>query len=87
MTITSFVRHTVPDYDQWRRTFDEYHDSRNLPKPTVYRGAENPLDITVVGSLDTLDEGQSFLNGADVRDSMAAAGVQDPQIWFTEEPD
>ena len=83
---TSFVRHTVADYDQWRQTFDDFHDSRNLEKPTVFRGAENPLEITVVGTFDSLDEAQSFLNGTEVRDSMATAGVEGvPQIWFADE--
>src|SRR4051794_22170319 len=85
MPITSFVRHTVADYDQWRRTFDEFHESRGLEKPAVYRGVENLSEITVVGSFDSLNEAQSFLNGTEVRDSMAEAGIQDPQIWFAEE--
>jgi hypothetical protein len=82
---TSFVRHTVADYDQWRQGFDAFHDSRNLPKPIVYRGADNPADVTVVGTFDSLDEAQSFLNGAEVREAMKASGVENPQIWFADE--
>jgi hypothetical protein len=85
MTVTSFVRHTLPDYDQWRKIFDDFHESHGLEVPTVYRGVEDPSEITVVGSFDSLEEAQSFLNGAEVRESMAEAGVQNPQIWFAEE--
>ena len=85
MGITSFVRHTVDDYDAWLQSFDEFHESRGLDKPTVYRGAVNGNEITVVGQFDSLDEGQQFLTGPEVVGAMRAAGVQNPDIWFAEE--
>ena len=83
MTITSFVRHSVPDYNAWRKAFDDFHEARDLKKPTVYQGAEEPNDVTVVAEFDSLEEAKEFFETV-VKEGLAAAGIQDALIWFTE---
>jgi hypothetical protein len=46
--------------------------------------ADNPNDVTVTHDFDSLDKAKAFVESADLKEAMAAAGVKgQPTIWFT----
>jgi len=86
---TSFVRHTVANFDTWRQHFDAFQktDAASVIKSgKVFQGNEDPNDVTVIHEFDSIADAQAVLQSSELRAAMAAAGVQgEPQIWFTEE--
>ena len=86
---TSFVRHTVANYDTWREHFDAFQktDAASVIKSgKVFQSTEDPNDVTVIHEFDSITDAQAVLNSPELRQAMEAAGVQgEPQIWFTEE--
>jgi hypothetical protein len=89
MTITSFVRHNVADYDTWREHYDAFQDTdaaQPIKSGTVFRSTEDPRDITVIHEFDNITNAKTLLESPELKAAMEAAGVQgQPQIWFTEE--
>lgn len=88
---TVFVHHHVRDYDTWRRHYDGFADfqaSHGVTDKAVYRGVEDPLDLTVMHRFDSVERAQAFLSSQELRDTMAAAGVEGtPQIELYDEAD
>jgi uncharacterized protein YciI len=88
---TSFVRHTVANYDTWRQHFDAFQDTdaaTQIKSGKVFQGTEDPNDVTVIHEFDSVADAQALLNSPELKAAMEAAGVQGvPQIWFTEEAD
>ena len=86
---TSFVRHTVANYDTWRHHFDAFQktDAASVIKSgKVFQSTEDSNDVTVIHEFDSIADAQAVLNSPELREAMEAAGVQGvPQIWFTEE--
>ena len=86
---TSFVRHTVADYDTWRQHFDAFQktDAASVIKSgKVFQSTEDANDVTVIHEFDSIADAHAVLNSGELREAMEAAGVQGaPQIWFTEE--
>ena len=86
---TSFVRHTVANYDTWREHFDAFQksDAASVIKSgKVFQSTEHSNDVTVIHEFDSITDAQAVLNSPELRQAMEAAGVQgEPQIWFTEE--
>jgi hypothetical protein len=88
MTITSFVRHNVADYEIWRQHYNAFQDSdaaAQIKSDTVFRSTDDPLDITVIHEFDDITDAKALLESPELKAAMEAAGVQgQPQIWFTE---
>jgi hypothetical protein len=60
---TLFVRHTVKDYNTWRRAFDAFQKVAHKHPPksgTVYQEADDPNDVTVTHDFDSVEAAQSF---------------------------
>lgn len=87
--IRLFVRHTVKDYAAWRTAYDAFQAAQGrslgITADAVYRGVENPNDITVSHDFETLKAAQTLAGSDQLREAMAKAGVVGaPQIWFVE---
>ncbi|HEY3336281.1 MAG TPA: hypothetical protein VGK16_13700 [Candidatus Limnocylindrales bacterium] len=83
---TLFVRHTVADYAEWRRTFDGFaatQEALGVTGKTVYQAADNTNDITVTHDFETLESARAFAASPELKAAMHDAGVtSSPTIWF-----
>ena len=88
---TSFVRHTVANYDTWREHFDAFQktDAASVIKSgKVFQSTANRNDVTVIHEFDSVTDAQALLDSPELKAAMGAAGVQGaPQIWITEQDD
>ena len=84
---TLFVRHTVADYDTWRRTFDGFastQEALGVTDKAVYRSADDANDITVLHDFATLEAAKAFAGSPELKAAMHDAGVTSaPTVWFT----
>ena len=89
MATTMFARHTVKDYGNWKRVYDELASIRKANGVTgagVYRDASDPNAITVTHQFKDMNTATAFANSEDLKSAMANAGVAGPpEIWFTED--
>lgn len=83
---TMFVRHTVSNYEVWRKAYDDFapvQTAKGVSAQAVYQGADNPNDITVTHEFASLAAAQAFLNSDELKSAMQGGGVVGvPDIWF-----
>ena len=83
-----FARHTVDDYDTWRKAYDDFDGERDAMGVTahgVYRGAANGQEITLFHDFEDLAAAEAFANSPRLMEVMKDAGVQGkPDIWMGE---
>jgi hypothetical protein len=81
-----FVRHSVDDYDAWRRTYDEFDKQRGPMGGTgdaVFQSVDDPNDVTLWHGFDTAEAARAFVSSNELRNAMQQAGVQgEPKVWF-----
>ena len=86
MTIV-FIRHTVANYQAWRKVYDGFapvQKAKGVTAQAVYQGAENPNDITVTHDFATVEAAHAFVDSEELKSAMQNAGVAGaPTIWFT----
>ena len=86
--ITMFVRHTVSNYEVWRKAYDDFapvQKAKGVSAQAVYQATDNPNDITVTHDFATLDAAQAFAGSPELRSAMHDAGVVGaPTIWFAQ---
>lgn len=84
-----YVRHNVADYANWRKAYDEFsgfQTRHGVRAEAVYQSLDDPGDITVWHDFDNAEAAHAFVGAAELRETMAAAGVQgQPQVWLTQE--
>jgi hypothetical protein len=84
---TIFVRHTVADYQKWRKVYDDFapiQRAKGVTAHAVYQATDNPNDVTVTHDFATLEAAQAFANCEELKKAMQGAGVIGvPAIWFT----
>jgi len=84
--VTLFVRHTVSNYETWRKAYDDFAPTQKamgVMAQAVYRGIANPNDVTVAHEFARLETAQGFLASAELGKAMQNAGVVGtPTIWF-----
>ena len=82
-----FVRHTVSDYPNWRKHYDEFgpvQKAQGVRMQAVYQAADNPKDITVVHEFATVEAARAFIGSPELKKAMQSAGVVGaPTIWIT----
>jgi quinol monooxygenase YgiN len=87
--IRMFVRHTVNDYNAWRKVYDDFADEQEnagVRSEAVYQSVDNPNDVTVWHDFADINAARAFVDSAMLREAMKSAGVQgQPQVWFTNE--
>ena len=85
---TLFVRHTVSNYDHWRKVYDSVgpvQKKAGVIAEAVYRGTDNPNDVTVTHEFASLAAAAAFAGGDDLKSAMRTAGIAGaPTIWFAE---
>jgi quinol monooxygenase YgiN len=86
---TMFVRHTVSDYGNWKRAYDEFASVRKengVTVASVHRDASDPNTIIVTHQFKDVDAAKAFAASEDLKSAMAKAGVAGPpEIWFSED--
>jgi hypothetical protein len=85
---TLFVRHTVTDYDAWRRVYDEFDATRRslgVTSDGVYQLDSNPNDLTIYHEFASMGAAKAFAASGDLREAMGSGGVVGtPDVWFTQ---
>ena len=83
------VQHTVRDYDTWKRVFDEHEATRRQHGATghlLYRGADNPNEITIVNQFPTREQAEAFAADPSLKTAMERGGViSEPRITWAQE--
>lgn len=83
------VRHTVADYDAWRRAYDDFDTERRsmgVRGAAVYRQLDDGNDLTVWHDFDDRRQADAFAASDRLREVMASAGVVGaPDIWMVQE--
>ena len=78
------VRHSVKDYDTWKRTFDEHADVRKgvgSKGAHIFRSADDANDVVIVFEFEDLDRAREFTNSSQLREIMQQAGVEGPPTF------
>jgi len=86
--VRMFVRHQVSDYASWRRHYNEFQDTTGrhmgVMAQAVFRGTDDPNDITVLHDFASDAKAKAFANSAELKSAMQNSGVTgSPQVWFT----
>ena len=83
------VQHRVSDFDAWKLVFDQHGDVRRRYGATgheIYRGIEDPNEITVVNRFPSKEEAQAFAADPSLKEVMARGGViSEPRMTWAEE--
>jgi hypothetical protein len=83
---TMFVRHTVSNYKDWRKHYDDFNGvqkAKGVKAQPVYQAADNPNDITVTHEFANLEIAQAFAKSGELKAAMHGAHVVGaPTIWF-----
>ena len=86
---TIFVRHPVADWDAWKPGFDDHASARQehgLTAAGLYRGTDDPSDVTIVLTTDDVARAREFLDSDDLRETMTRLGVSaPPTVWIADE--
>ena len=84
-----FVRHTVADFQTWKAGYDDHGTVRReygLTDVGLYRGADDPNDVTIVLATDDAARAKEFVASDDLRETMGRLGVVSaPEVWFADE--
>jgi hypothetical protein len=84
-----FVRHTVADYGQWRRVYDEFDEERRnlgVIDHAAYQALDDPNDVTVSHDFESREDAESFASSDRLPQVMTEAGVRgQPSIWLVTE--
>ena len=82
MSATLFVRHTVTDYDTWRKVYDDAGSAvrarHGCTAQTVMRVPGDPNDVAATHEFPTVAQAEAFVNDPDLRAGMDQAGVTSP---------
>ena len=85
---TLFVRHAVSDYAHWRKVYDDFRPVQKkagVIAEAVYRGTENPNDVTVTHEFASAAAATAFAGSQELKTAMHGAGIVGaPTIWFAE---
>ena len=61
--VRSFIRHHVSDYAAWREVYDSFGDAQRehgVRAEAVYRGVDDPNDVTVTHDFDDAEAAKAF---------------------------
>jgi len=82
-----FVRHKVSHYAAWRQVYDAFDADRTklgVKGHAVYRGVDDPNDVTAWHDFDDLESAKAFAGSNELKSAMKGAGVVGaPTLWIT----
>lgn len=73
------VMHTVTNYDQWKKIFDEDEKVRTeagLELRAISTSAEDPSIVHIMFATDNVDKAKDLINSDDLKKRMTEAGVE-----------
>ncbi|HEX2736476.1 MAG TPA: hypothetical protein VHM70_32965 [Polyangiaceae bacterium] len=79
----AIVRHTVADFDQWKKAFDEHAPARTqagIIGYAVNRMSAEPNTVVIYLQAENLDSLRTFAASDDLKKAMSKAGVQGPPV-------
>jgi hypothetical protein len=83
---TLFARHKVQNYEKWREAYNGFapmQKQAGVIEEAVYQADGDPTDVTVTHEFASMSEAKAFASSAELRETMANAGVVgEPTIWF-----
>jgi heme-degrading monooxygenase HmoA len=83
------IQHTVRDFDEWKRVFDEHEAVRaryGCQGHTLYRSGEGGNDVTAVTRWPSREDAERFASDPSLREAMERGGVvSEPRIAWAEE--
>jgi quinol monooxygenase YgiN len=81
-----FVRHTVSDYDAWKRVYDEFapvRKEKGVTGASVHRDPEDANTLIITHQFADMDAARAFAGSEELKSAMANSGVTGPpEIWF-----
>ncbi|MDR6558426.1 quinol monooxygenase YgiN [Arthrobacter pascens] len=82
------ILHRFADYDTFRNVYDSADGLRQAGGVTdhsVHRMADDPNNVLVLHSFDSIDAARAYMNNPKLKDAMQQAGIQgEPRIEFFE---
>ena len=76
--VNLLVKHTVKDFTSWKKVFDEhatFREEHGCKGGELYQNAENPNEVVIRFSWDSLDNAREFVDSKGLREAMDKAGV------------
>ncbi len=76
--VNLLVKHSVKDFASWKKVFDEHATFRKehgCKGGELYQNAENPNEVVIRFSWDSLDHARAFVGSKGLREAMDKAGV------------
>jgi quinol monooxygenase YgiN len=78
---TLIVTHRVSSFDTWKAAYDGHEPRRReagFTSASVLRDNADPNLVTVVMQTPSLDRAKAFAGSAELKETMAKAGIQGP---------
>jgi quinol monooxygenase YgiN len=89
MATTMFAKHTVSNYENWKRVYDKFalvRKEKGVTGASVYRDVKAPNTVIVTHRFKDTNAATAFANSEDLKAAMADAGVAGPpEFWFGED--
>jgi quinol monooxygenase YgiN len=86
--VTMFVKHTVGDYGNWKRIYDEVQPLRKeggVTSASVYRDTSDPNTLIITHQFKDMNAATAFANSESLKSALGKAGVIGaPEFWFGE---
>jgi quinol monooxygenase YgiN len=86
-----FIKHKVADYSTWKKTFDEFAETRRAGGEKsfqIFHPENEPNNLYLMFEWDNIANAQNFMNSSELKSAMQNAGVtEEPQISFLNELD
>jgi len=80
------ITHPIAEMAHWQKVFNEHtpaHDKAGLKLVGIYKGVENPNEITIIFEEDDIEMAKAFLNDPVTAENMKKAGVTGkPEIRY-----
>jgi len=82
MTVLA-VRHTVADFDNWKKGFDAHEDTRRRHRCQAHRVLRDDNDVLVLMDFPSADDAAAFAADPSLKTAMGDSGVQGaPDVTF-----
>lgn len=83
-----FEHAVVNDFDTWHKVFVDFAPTlkaKGVLTSSVYRGVDDPNDVTVIHEFTSRDEAKAFIDSDELHEARQRANVRvTPDIWCTE---
>jgi len=78
-SIVTVVRHRVTDFEAWKKVYDDFalvQAENGVHAHQVLRSNEDPNDVMITHTFDSLQEARTFMGKQELKDAMTRAGVK-----------